>query len=420
MQPRTIFSFLSEMADSKEAHPTELQLLNGAEKGDFAAVRNAVQNNVSINAFFRKNRRTALFLAAANKHLEIVMFLLHYENTKVDARDVDKVTPLMIASNKGYINIVRLLLSAGADVNAANVSGATSLHLAAQLGFTDIVDVLIANGATLNVQGGKNHNTPLMLAALNGNISIVRLLLKAKADTAITNKNNKTALDLASNSSIEELIKQSVHPQKPYTRIQEILQQLNVALKKDNQEVGKFSDLPSVFCCPLTLSIMEDPVTAADGFVYERKFIEKWIKECEAKSQSFISPITKKPLIFTDLYPSQFHRAGIIDYLQSKLASLAKKTASVVLTQAQQSVVVAVDDKESKSSITIQNEDQLITRMENHLVITEVQSEQKTPSPHMQKSMFTKEQAVTIQEATALETQRENYNPDQLQPIYKS
>ena len=31
------------------------------------------------------------------------------------------------------------------------------------------------------------------------------------------------------------------------------------------------------FCCPITQSVMLDPVMAADGFVYERKAIERWI-----------------------------------------------------------------------------------------------------------------------------------------------
>jgi hypothetical protein len=36
------------------------------------------------------------------------------------------------------------------------------------------------------------------------------------------------------------------------------------------------------YICWISLSIMFDPVTAADGRVYERTHIEMWIDHCEA------------------------------------------------------------------------------------------------------------------------------------------
>ena len=37
-------------------------------------------------------------------------------------------------------------------------------------------------------------------------------------------------------------------------------------------------DLPSEFLCPISHSLMTDPVVLADGFTYERSSIERWFK----------------------------------------------------------------------------------------------------------------------------------------------
>lgn len=37
-------------------------------------------------------------------------------------------------------------------------------------------------------------------------------------------------------------------------------------------------DEPEEICCPISFEIFRDPVRAADGHTYERKYIEKWFK----------------------------------------------------------------------------------------------------------------------------------------------
>jgi U-box domain len=51
------------------------------------------------------------------------------------------------------------------------------------------------------------------------------------------------------------------------------------------------NDIPPDFMCPLSLSIMEEPVMASDGHTYERENIQKWI------DQKKISPITRAELL---------------------------------------------------------------------------------------------------------------------------
>lgn len=50
-------------------------------------------------------------------------------------------------------------------------------------------------------------------------------------------------------------------------------------------------EVPFEFLCPITNKIMSDPVTAADGYNYERKAIRRWFR----KKRS--SPMTNETLV---------------------------------------------------------------------------------------------------------------------------
>jgi len=58
----------------------------------------------------------------------------------------------------------------------------------------------------------------------------------------------------------------------------------------------EFRPLPDVYYCPITISLMHDPVIDPEGNTFERAAVEKWIN----KNKS--SPITRTPLSTNDLY----------------------------------------------------------------------------------------------------------------------
>ena len=47
--------------------------------------------------------------------------------------------------------------------------------------------------------------------------------------------------------------------------------------------------------CPLTGSLLREPMIAPDGYTYERAFIERWVRQYHA------SPKTGQPIILSDL-----------------------------------------------------------------------------------------------------------------------
>ena len=105
--------------------------------------------------------------------------------------------PLADAAERAEWSRVPALLENGADVNAAQVDGMTALHWAAHHDHPGTVRRLLAaraRAAAVNRYGV----APLSLACVNGNESIVTMLLKAGADPKTTLQGGESVLMTAS------------------------------------------------------------------------------------------------------------------------------------------------------------------------------------------------------------------------------
>ena len=81
-----------------------------------------------------------------------------------------------------------------------NKPGWTPLHYAATSGQTEIIRVLLENNAFIDAQS-PNGTTPLMMAASYGSPEAVKLLLESGADFTMRNQKQMTAMDFARNAS---------------------------------------------------------------------------------------------------------------------------------------------------------------------------------------------------------------------------
>lgn len=68
-----------------------------------------------------------------------------------DVKNNNDMTPLMMASEKGFIEPVKILLDGGANVNEKTESGSTALVDAAVHGYLPIVKLLVEKGAKTNI-----------------------------------------------------------------------------------------------------------------------------------------------------------------------------------------------------------------------------------------------------------------------------
>ncbi|KAJ7979536.1 E3 ubiquitin-protein ligase XBAT33 [Quillaja saponaria] len=86
-------------------------------------------------------------------------------------------SPLHYSAAQGHNEIVSLLLESGVDINLRNYRGQTALMQACQHGHWEVVQTLVLSRANIHKADYLNGGTALHLAALNGHSRSIRLLL---------------------------------------------------------------------------------------------------------------------------------------------------------------------------------------------------------------------------------------------------
>jgi hypothetical protein len=136
---------------------------------------------------------TLLMYAARNGNAELLEFLLKSRANILKANKFGD-TPLAVAALAGNLPIVRQLLAAGAK---ASGPGWNALHYAAYAGHLAVAEFLVKSGGAVLDQPAPNRQTALMLAARNGHLPIVRLLVDADADMDLDDAEGNSALAIA-------------------------------------------------------------------------------------------------------------------------------------------------------------------------------------------------------------------------------
>ena len=155
------------------------------------------------------------------------------------------------------------------------------------------------------------------MAAQEGHIKIVELLVGYGADLFAMTRHSTTALHLAVANKRAEVVaflgakmqsakRTPSHSEKP--------KQKKPAPKKEEKKTTcdpssqKTTKLEDILRCPIAGNIMNDPVVAADGHTYERKAITEWIREHGT------SPKTNQPLSPDLLFPNLAMKSQIKTY----------------------------------------------------------------------------------------------------------
>ena len=198
---------------------------DAASRGDLSEVERYIAARGNVNAVVdKKLGGTALYFAVLNGHIDIVKRLIAaganiHQGFKKGLKGVGRhgLLPLFAAVTKGYIEIFELLIAAGAvtDINkgnnvytplelaVANVSlqfvsrlielGATVTDEALMIAVRNpqinenernvyqIVDLLIKNGANVDAWIRDDEQTPLVAAAKNHHLEIIRDLMLPRA-----------------------------------------------------------------------------------------------------------------------------------------------------------------------------------------------------------------------------------------------
>ncbi|MEW6351585.1 MAG: ankyrin repeat domain-containing protein [Thermodesulfobacteriota bacterium] len=150
----------------------------------------------------------------------------------VNGKDPAGRTLLMAAARGGHVKVAKLLLNRRADVNATANNGhtalteavlrdhkgvarlltlrgavPTTLAAAASLGDVDTVRRIIAEGADVNMADGPNGRAPLIAAAREGHLEVVRVLVEKGARPHAQDSDQETALMAAARRGHWDVVK---------------------------------------------------------------------------------------------------------------------------------------------------------------------------------------------------------------------
>jgi ankyrin repeat protein len=146
-------------------------LLNYASRGNLEGIRSMIAQGANVE-YSWDNQDTPLHKACAAGHTKAALLLIRKCGAKINVRNFDNETPLILASKAGDIRVVRELIRRKANLNVQVEHSKSALDWAARHGQLKVIDKLI------KTPGIERINHALWYAAREGQLAAVTMLLK--------------------------------------------------------------------------------------------------------------------------------------------------------------------------------------------------------------------------------------------------
>lgn len=193
-------NMFSKSHENKFDARKSIELIETAINGNTANIEPLVKSGANIN-YVDEYGDTALSQAAFQGHSETVKKLLSYLTARYS-----KNRALLLASQAGHGDVIDILVEAKAEVNVYMEGYHTPLFQAiGQNKMEAFMRLLTAPGINLN-QEDKEGVIPVLLAAYNGRLNMLELLILHGADVTVKNVKGKTALDMATMNKQQETV----------------------------------------------------------------------------------------------------------------------------------------------------------------------------------------------------------------------
>lgn len=183
-----------------------VMLLEAAADSNVENILQALSKGADVNTKTLEGV-TPLMFASQNGFLDIVKILV-YNRANVNAKPDDGATALIAATRFNHYEIMDYLIQSGADINAKDRDSVSALVYAAAYGYYIPTDLLIFYGADINSCTEDSTNA-LFMAAFNNNYDVAELLLNKGANINSTDKMKWTPLMAAvynGNIKVTELL----------------------------------------------------------------------------------------------------------------------------------------------------------------------------------------------------------------------
>ena len=159
------------------------------------------------------------------------------EGLSPNTTDAQGNSLLFLAAREGSKDAVDMILRYSPEIDAPNMAGDTALKIAAYNGHLAIVKMLLQSGASL-----ESEDWPaLTYAALNGHTEVAEFLIKKGANVNASSKNGTTPLMAAARRGAFELVKLLVAKKANlHAATDRGETAVDIALKRGNTKIAEY------------------------------------------------------------------------------------------------------------------------------------------------------------------------------------
>lgn len=188
----------------KQGSTLEWELHNATIARDNTRIEYLLKRGAKINAKDTEGQ-TPLMVAAKSGDLSVLNGLLEYK-ANPNAQDNDGWTAAMYAVRSNEPKIFRLLGKHKADFNLTNKDGVTALAMAVNDNKANAAVAMLDNNANPDFAMGAGKYNALMLAVTKGNQTLAQTLLQYKANPNAKNAGGVTPLMIAAHKDQDMIV----------------------------------------------------------------------------------------------------------------------------------------------------------------------------------------------------------------------
>lgn len=195
-----------EMLAKAEFQSRPSLLAVAVRHGNRTMLEQVISNRVALDQPDREGRR-AIHIAALEGRSEMLVDLVTLLKTPIDSRvpSTDD-TPLHLAASAGQVGVMGKIIELDAQtVNLTNLAMRSPLHEAVAAGQVKAAEMLLTIPMVERNARDSRRRTPIHLAAVRGDADMVRLLLHHGLARDATDKDGKTASELATEAGFIEI-----------------------------------------------------------------------------------------------------------------------------------------------------------------------------------------------------------------------